>query len=176
MKSGFFVISQSYKTKKRLRIAPISIIFSISGFFAKIYWKHWLRKYIRPYRNKFHKSCTHFTDVGDGLFKCFCGATFKSKWYLLRHKKTHIGGSSFTCEICSKEFSTQQHLDRHHNTHIPASEKQLFQCDVPGCHNKYSRKDNLYHHQLRSHGIRRQRNVSAFSPHKYWVYSNDSSF
>ena len=59
------------------------------------------------------------------------------------------------CEFCNRKFKRKDSLKRHYNVHLDVSEKKLFLCEIPGCNQRYSWIDNLYRHQMMTHGISR---------------------
>ncbi|XP_005093656.1 zinc finger protein 394 [Aplysia californica] len=91
---------------------------------------------------------------GERPFRCDCGRAFARKEELTRHQRIHSGHRPHECQVCGKAFGRKDHLNKHRNTHLMTSEKKVHACDVPGCHQRYTRSDALARHQLTSHGIK----------------------
>lgn len=71
----------------------------------------------------------------------FCGKSFKSKYFLDRHVKTHLGDKTVSCEHCGKVFMQKNQLKVHMKIH---SNLRPFKC--PDCSNTFSTSGNLKTH------------------------------
>lgn len=76
----------------------------------------------------------------------FCGKTFKSKYTLNVHMKTHSNEKSFVCNICLKTFRLKHHLQSHSAVH---NAEKPFQCIV--CNHRFRLKHALRQHVLVKH-------------------------
>lgn len=75
-----------------------------------------------------------------------CGALFKARTYMMRHKQTHRG-IRFTCDICGKDFGNRLNIHNHMKTHVLSGR--------PICHlcgKTVSNPGMLKLHMLYSHG------------------------
>ncbi|KAG8171111.1 hypothetical protein JTE90_022550, partial [Oedothorax gibbosus] len=70
-----------------------------------------------------------------------CDKSFAQKFNLMRHMKSHAGGSiGFECKVCDKFFTREDNLIRHAKTH----ENEEYVC--PKCPKTFTRKDALTRH------------------------------
>lgn len=83
----------------------------------------------------------HFSKHKKRHFCDICGAAFKRKEHLDRHKVGHNADRPFQCQVCFKGFKRNEHLTRHQVTHF-GNKSEI--CQV--CNKAFYRKDHLKKH------------------------------
>ncbi|XP_069506427.1 zinc finger protein 282-like isoform X2 [Ambystoma mexicanum] len=71
-----------------------------------------------------------------------CGKSFKTKFALTRHQRTHSRERHYHCTVCGNTFSLRDHLIRHLRTHTG---ERPYQCGE--CKKRYTLKAYLKRHQ-----------------------------
>ncbi|XP_034556054.1 uncharacterized protein LOC117824630 [Notolabrus celidotus] len=92
------------------------------------------------------KSCLNTKDkrhkTGGKSFSCSeCGKTFKRKWHVIQHMRTHTGEKLFSCSVCSKRYNRKEILTKHMLAH---SGEKPFSCSE--CSKSFNRKEHLTRH------------------------------
>ena len=95
------------------------------------------------FRNLIMKDCKiNSNKVTTKIVACdVCKKSFKTKYSLIVHKRTHAGEKPYECIICEKSFKQKCSLTRHMLVH---SGKKDFQCHV--CGKYFTQKSNLKRH------------------------------
>ena len=81
-------------------------------------------------------------------FRCkLCNKTFKYKYDMCRHTRTHYGIKPHGCTECKKTFSSRSDLNRHKRTHTGY---RPFKCLVQDCNKTFLQRTDLSRH-IRTH-------------------------
>ena len=83
-----------------------------------------------------------------GLVCKDCGKVFSAQCYLDKHRRIHMGGKPFNCDLCDKQFTQACHVKRHMSTH---TEEKPFTCEI--CMRSFARKHQLKGHMSRKHKV-----------------------
>ena len=70
-----------------------------------------------------------------------CGKCFKSKCYLIVHKRIHSGEKPYNCDICDKSFAHKSNLTQHKLTGL-----KIYPCDV--CKSCFAQRSHLKQHAI----------------------------
>ena len=81
-----------------------------------------------------------------------CGKIFPYLSDLKRHSTSHTKSQNHVCNICQKNFSRLDNLKVHERTH---NKEMPFECDFPGCGEKFKNQGLLKYH-LQKHLLDRQ--------------------
>ena len=78
-----------------------------------------------------------------------CGKSFKDKYYIKLHKRSHSGEKPHPCEDCGKSFTTSTNLILHKKIH---SEERPFPCNQ--CDKSFKILPSLKDHIIRCHVVK----------------------
>ena len=85
-------------------------------------------------------------------FRCrLCSKTFKHKYDMYRHTKTHYGIRPHHCTDCKKTFSSRSDLNRHKRTHTGY---RPFKCHALNCNKAFPQKTDLSRHMRTHTGVK----------------------
>merc|ERR1719428_290801 len=84
------------------------------------------------------------TSVADKPFNCYqCGMTFRLRFTLEAHIRTHTGDRPFACHICDARFRQQSHKETH--VHAVHHKERPYACAV--CDKTFAYKSVLRNHE-----------------------------
>jgi len=105
--------------------------------------EHHLILDVSPFGNEGTYSCEH------------CVETFRKRWELNRHRKTHFSERPFHCRLedCPMRFTLAKDEYRHvvtkHRELVPGA--KIYGCPSSGCHFSCPRSDGFRRHMRRMH-------------------------
>lgn len=77
-----------------------------------------------------------------------CNKKFYRLECLRTHIKVHLGQRDFPCHLCEIKCFKADHLNKHL---INSHKVQTYNCEVPGCINKFAKKDFYRSHLKETH-------------------------